>query len=385
MTGLNVFSPRQPDGPFQSDVTEGWSMPVGKMGGIRFYVSYSIFVALAVLAGLVAMIQNRPGNADLPVTALVAVGIWALGWLVQVIVLLVFHFVVGYRSNTITVGLLGVESPNRLWDSVQWTASATIMVASTTLIAVFLCGFGFFATHASIHSGWSSDAVFELFRTPGFGLGATESLWLAGTWLCWVQVLCQLFPLPRNLGRTLICSACYKLAGETGDDFQVKLAKRLLQLAAITTLALALVTMAADQNVSVPRWPLLALLSVLLWISSRSSDVRDSIVAYRLADNGDPFTIPAGNEADDNGFESDPGWASQMAESIRMRKKRKKAQAAMRREHEEASDAARLDDVLKIVSKQGTDGLSDSDLALLRRVSENLRRERLGSDAEIEN
>ena len=357
-------------------------MPVGRIGEIRFYVSYSIFVALAVLAGLVAMIQNRPGNADLPITALVAVGIWALGWIVQVVVYLFYHYVVGYRSNTITVGLLGVESPNRLWDNVPWTASMTIAVASTTLIGVFLCGFGFFATHASLHSGWSSDAVFELFRTPGFGLGTTESLWLAGTWLCWVQVLCQLFPLPRNLGRALICSACYKLAGETGDDVQVKLARRILQLSAITTLVLAMVTMAADQNASVPRWPLLALLSVLLWISSRSMDLRDAIVAYRLAENGDPFTIPAETEQStvDDG-DKDPGWASQMAESIRMRKKRKMAQAALKREHEEASDAARLDDVLKIVSEQGTDGLSDSDLALLRRVSENLRRERENADA----
>lgn len=377
MPRLNVFSPRQPDGPFQSDASDGWSLPLGSLAGIQLYVSYSVLVALAVLAGLVAMLQNRPGNTDLPMTAFVAVGIWALGWLVQVSVHLVFHFFFGIRSQTITVSLLGVESPNRLWDSVQWTAAMTVVVASSTLAAVFLCGLGFFAIHATANSAWTLSEVVTLLKTPGFGLGASETLWLAGTWLCWVQVLCQLFPLPRSQGRGLLTAVSALVAAETDDAYQMKLARGVLQVVVFTTLLLAMATMAVDQQIAFPRWPLLVLLAVLLWISCRSGDIRDSIVSYRLAAGGDPFTIP--DQQEPEGYkleEQDPGWAAQITESIRMRKKRKRAQLARDREHGEAADQNRLDDVLRLVGEVGIEGLDEDDRALLRRVSDHLRRER---------
>jgi len=85
-----------------------------------------------------------------------------------------------------------------------------------------------------------------------------------------------------------------------------------------------------------------------------------------------------GDHADASGSDSETRarWISEMVDAVRMRKKRKRVRAAMRREHEEASDEARLDHVLKIVSEQGTNGLSAEDKALLQRVSNNLRRNR---------
>ncbi|TWU04496.1 hypothetical protein [Stieleria varia] len=372
MPRLNVFSRQQPDEPFDSDVPSSWSLPLGEYGGIHFYVSYAVFVAAAVLTGLVVMIQNRPGNADLPLTALIAVGIWTIGWIVQVGVHLVFHFGLGIHSRNITVGILGVESPNRIWDATQWKASTTVAVASTTLAAVFGCGLIFFAIHAITHSAWTSGQLMQLLRSPGFGLGASESLWLAGTWLCWVQVLCQLFPLSRNQGRALLMSVSYLAARETDEVFQTKLARRLLQLVAISTLLLAMATMAADQNVAVPRWPLLVFLSVLLWVSCRSSDLRDSIVSFHMADSDYLPKLTGGDEEATDG----PSWVSQLSESIRMRKKRRLAREALRREREEADDESRLDEVLQRLGEKGRDSLSDSDRALLKRVSENLRRQK---------
>ena len=372
MNGLNVFSPRPPEGPYQSDPQDGWALPIGRIKGVHLYVAYSVFVALAVLAGLVAMIQNRPGNTDLPETALLAVGIWALGWLIQLSVYLFYHFAIGYRSSTITIGLLGVESPNRLWDGEPWTGGTTITVVSSALLGVFLCGGVFFLAHAMVQSTWSADAIWELLRTPGFGLGGRDRILLAGTWLCWVQVLCQLFPLPRNLGRSLLCAVASIYSPNGDDEIRLQHIRRVLRLTAIVTLILAMLTMMVDQDGSVPRWPILALLAVLLWISCRNADLRDAIIAHRLAIDGDSLT----GFDDEPDVEPVPGWATQLTESIRMRKKRQKAKIAMQREREEADDVARLDDVLKMVSEKGTDGLSDQDRALLKRVSQSLRQQR---------
>ncbi len=69
-------------------------------------------------------------------------------------------------------------------------------------------------------------------------------------------------------------------------------------------------------------------------------------------------------------------WVNEVADSVRLRRKRKQVKQAWRREREEAEDAARLDQVLQRVGKHGTEGLSPEDAALLKRVSENLRRQR---------
>jgi hypothetical protein len=379
-----------PGGSFEPQPADNWSIPLGRIAGIQFFVSYSIFVALAVLAGLVAMVQNRgENNADLPAIAMTAAAIWSFGWVVQLIVQLLLHFGTTASSESITIGLLGIEMGNPLYRRHPWSAAANLASALVSFAALALFGAGCLLIHiwtlpgdASDWSVWGSEL-----SKPGFGLDALGNCYLSAMWLFWIQAASQAYPLPRNLGRGALASAITLFAAEADDELQFKLLRRFLQLIAIVTMVLATATMIANSQAYLPQWPILVLLAMFLWFSTNKQDLRDWITSIHIAE-ADPISGHVGTsfsdrddfgdvtgELDENDSLRTP-WISDMIDSVRMRQKRKRAMLAMRREREEASDAARLDEVLEIVSERGAQSLSNEDKALLQRVSDHLRRSR---------
>lgn len=379
---------QSPGGSFEPQAADAWSMPLGRIAGIRLFISYSVFVALAVLAGLVAMVQNREGNGDLPAVAMTAVSIWGVGWIVQLIVQLALHFGTRAKSDSITIGLLGVETGSPLYRRHPWSAESNLMSAFFSLTALILFGIGCLVIHMltrtenfSQWSAWASELA-----KPSFGLDAVKNCYLTAAWLFWIQAACQAYPMPRNLGRGAIASAIALFAADADDELQIKLLRRSLQLISIMTLLVAMASMTADRELFLPRWPILVMLSLYLWVSTNNLDLRDWITSVHIA-NADPISGHLGSSPRSDSLaeqlqelENTPPvntpWVSQMIESVRMRKKRKRAIAVMRREREEANDAARLDQVLKIVSERGAQSLNSDDKALLQRVSESLRRDR---------
>ena len=364
-------------------------MPVGQIAGIRFFVSYSVFVALAVVAGMVAMVSNLEGNRDLPLVAAMSVVIWIIGWSVQTIVHMALHLASVARTESITLGLLGIEMPNPLARQYPWSAAANLAAACFSLTALVLFGASSLAIHLlsqgmdlSKVSVWMAELA-----TPSFGLDSVDNGYLTATWLFLIQAACQAYPLPRNMGRGAIASAVALFTAETNDEFQIRLLRRILQFIALITLIIAAATMIADNNFNLPRWPILALLSAYLWYSTKKRDLRDWITSVHLA-NADPVARPMLWEVPEpTGFfapteERPPNQRGvvpsvrRWVDSVRMQGKRRRARAVLKREHEEASDAARLDDVLELVSRNGTQGLSAEDKALLERVSATLRHHR---------
>ena len=147
--------------------------------------------------------------------------------------------------------------------------------------------------------------------------------------------------------------------------------------------------MLAEPGVFLPRWPILVVVSLLLWVSTASHDLDDWVASVHLA-GAQPIPIGGHQVGRESERESSvratsSPWISELVNSVRLRQKRKLAMEALRREREEASDQARLDQVLKMVSERGTDALTPADKALLRRVSEHLRRQRESqSDSELD-
>lgn len=197
-----------------------------------------------------------------------------------------------------------------------------------------------------------------------------------------------------------MAAAVSLFAADVNDELQYKLLRRFLQLIAIATLLIAMSTMLAGTELFLPRWPILVMLAIYLWVTTGSQDLRDWITSVHIA-SADPISGHFGSGHFDSGLATEEftdlpvgaektgpaktatthsPWVSEMIESVQMRRKRKRAVAVMRREQEEARDQARLDQVLKIVSERGTRGLSAKDKALLQRVSENLRRNRKPDD-----
>jgi hypothetical protein len=58
------------------------------------------------------------------------------------------------------------------------------------------------------------------------------------------------------------------------------------------------------------------------------------------------------------------------------RRQQQRLKEALEREHTEAVDASRLDDILRRLHSDGIDSLPEEDRKILERVSQNLRRER---------
>ncbi|QEF98393.1 hypothetical protein Mal15_24450 [Stieleria maiorica] len=388
MPAFDVDS-QSPGGSFEPQPADNWSMPLGAIAGIRLYISYSVFIALAVLTGLVAMVQGREGNSDLPLVTLTAVTIWFFGWGVQLLVHLCLHYWTDAKSESITIGVLGVEAANPLYRRYPWTAVANLMAACFSLTALVIFGAACLAVHMLTRTDGYADATLWLreLATPGLGLDAVANCYLTAAWLFWIQAACQAYPLPKNLGRGALASVVVLLAADADDSLQLRLLRRLLQFVSLITVVIAMATLIADGDVNLPRWPILLLLAVALWVSTRKSDLHDWITSVHIA-GADPisahFDVTELRESDLDAPVTRPSgvkpkrtpWISEMIDSVRMRQKRKRVRAAMRREHEEASDAARLDQVLQIVSEHGTEGLSAEDRALLMRVSKNLQRHR---------
>lgn len=367
-----------------------WSMPVGRIGGVRVSVSYAVFVALAVLAGLVAMVQSKDGNADLPVVAATAVAIWMVGWMAQLMVQFALHFGTSAQSESMCLGLVGVENVYPLRRRHPWTALANLTGAFCTLTALVTFGAVSLVIHMRSQSLdlalWSSWA--EELSTPGFGMDAVHNYYLTATWLFWIQAACQAYPMPRHLGRGAIASAIALFAAEAGKELQIKLLRRFLQLIAIVTLVIAMATLVIDQQGMMLRSIALVFLSIYLWMSSHHQDLQDWVTSVHIAAD-DPAAghlvraerSAIADKTKDAAVASakiggPKPWVHALVDSVRMRQKRKRARAAWQREREEADDAAKLDEVLQRVSETGTDGLSEQDRALLQRVSDNLRRHR---------
>ncbi|MCO8124433.1 hypothetical protein NHH03_22025 [Stieleria sp. TO1_6] len=386
---------QSPEGSFDPDPSDGWVVRLGSVAGIRLFVSCSIFVALAVLTGLVGLVRLRPGNEDLPLITATALAFWCSGWAVQVIVQLCLHFGTHARTESLRIGLLGVEITHPLQRRHPWTAVANLTSTVLSLSALTLFGIGCLSIHLLNRSAdlshWSAWAT--ALSAPGLGFDSLRDCYLTAAWLFWIQAAFQAYPLPHNLGRGAIASSVALFAAEADDEFQLKLLRRMLQLIAVITVVIAMGLLLADANSVLPRWTVLIAVSMWLWISSYADDLEDWITSVHIA-GADPITArfreiaaeddPARDEQASVENVSDPPqtpWISDMIDSVRMRQKRKKALAALMREREEASDEARLDHVLTIVGRQGTEGLSPEDQALLKRVSENLRRRRESESA----
>ena len=204
-------------------------------------------------------------------------------------------------------------------------------------------------------------------------------MWRSAAWLCWVQAVFQLYPLPKTMGRQIFGSLASICARRLDFAVQVSIFRRCLTAVALLTLALAMLVMSWDGEFALARqWPLLLLLGLLLWASSHSADVSDML----LADQESRESVADEDRLGESGMEDDAGNVPRggilrrIFGSIQNRKDRKRLQRTLAQERREAVDAQRLDDILTQLHRDGVDSLSDEDRKILDRVSENLRKER---------
>ncbi len=330
-------------------------MPLGRLAGTRLGLSYTVFFAAAIIFAVVLTFSGRPGNADLVRVTALGAAFWVSGWLVQALAYFVLTWLLGLRLSQLSVGLLGVESVPR-----SWSASRTLLTALGTLGSLLLLGGFYRLVEGGFQMPVLSPTPDQSLTAPSIGFDSPDSIWWSGAWLCWVQGLCQIYPLPRTIGRQLV-GACCGIAGRRFDlSIQTMIFRRCIAMIAMLTLVLAVGLMSGEADRVVPRWPLLALLGVLLWLSSRASDVPTILLGFESTKE----------------IESQAGLISRIRGVIRSRQDQKRLRKTLQQERSEAVEASRLDEILNQLHQDGIDSLAAEDRKILERVSKNLRQRR---------
>lgn len=352
MPAINDSSRMPRRNPPAGDANGDWSVPLLRLGGFQLSLSYAIFFAVAGLLATVAAAAGREGNEDLVRSALVGSSVWIGGWLLQLLASGMIALAVGLRIGSLTIGLVGLEVRPH-----TWPPGRTLLFTSSIVVILLFAGSMIWL----IGVGWPRED-WKIWQPPPLGFSSADSIPHASAWLLWLQALCQLFPLPRTLGRLGMISLVALLTPGSPPAVRLRLARRCLRGAAIATAVIALTFVPLDTQLSVPRWPLLLILAGVLWVSVRANDLRDLIERFsRAVDYEDRR-------------DQQPSLARRFRNYSRSVQRQRRLAEAAKREHEEAVDADQLDAILAKLHQDGLDGLTDQDRAVLQRVSETLRR-----------
>ena len=127
----------------------------------------------------------------------------------------------------------------------------------------------------------------------------------------------------------------------------------------VAMVAVALIPIESDSPIQ--RWPILFLVAVMLWLSARGDDVELAIWSLVNAETSRRGPVQT-------------SWYRRTVQNLHTISGRRRARRAYKQEHNEALDASRLDAILKRLHEQGEQSLSNEDRAVLRRVSETLRK-----------
>ncbi|MGI9473565.1 MAG: hypothetical protein ACR2NZ_18630 [Rubripirellula sp.] len=332
-----------------------WGMPLGRIGRLRLSLSYTVFFALAILVLVVLNVSRQPGNADLPRAALWGTVFWLSGWLVQGVVYYWVARMLGRRMSVLTIGLLGVET-----SPVRWPARNALIVSIATLTSLLVLG-GFYRL---VEGGFQMPVLSQpgepIWKLPSIGLGKLDSIWQTATWLCFVQVLGQLYPLPRSLGRQIFAALASTCGRKLDPTSKASLFRRCLDSVAVVSLLFAIWMLMADQDVAGAEWPFFLVLSLLLWISTRNSDAVQVMEGFQV----------------EQGIPPQADVIQEVREVVRRRQGWRRLKRAHRMEQGEAVDAERLDEILNRLHREGIESLNTADRRILERVSENLRKQR---------
>ena len=363
---VDDFPQRPRSGPPFHEADDGWAMPIGTISGLRIYLSYSVFVAAAILASVLWLSHSNQGNGDLPIITLIGLAFWIVGWIVQFSVYAFYRFALAVEIESITIGLLGVESRVRSWE-----AKTALIVTLSSLASLVLVGSGVVLAEQFVNGTKPWEQLFAVLRAPSFGLGSADFLWIAGAWLCWIQALFQLCPMPRSTGRVTIVALVTLLTEKLSEPLQTHFCKRAIQLIAFSTALIAIASLVKETDNGFRHWPLLFFLAVFLWISARAADVRELVLGFSTFSHWERDGLQADAEV-----QQALGWVERARHAIGSAARRRRLRRVLENERQEAMDADRLDDVLNRLHQHGRESLADADIALLQRVSERVKRER---------
>ncbi|XZE52129.1 hypothetical protein SH139x_003811 [Planctomycetaceae bacterium SH139] len=188
------------------------------------------------------------------------------------------------------------------------------------------------------------------------GFTPQRPLWVA-TWVWMIQATISLTPLPGTLGRAFLHSSLALVIAPRNLRRRDHLVRQVEGSLAFACLAISLVLWHWEPPGGfVPLWPFWVVFGLLIWAgrdaeagSRERSELRQLLAAADASTDDAPLVR---------------WW-----KTLKLRR-------TLRQERAEAVDETRLDAVLDKLHRQGADSLTAAEQALLRRVSQRIRRSR---------
>lgn len=326
-------------------------------------------------------LRTRPGNADLPVLSGILAAAIVVGALWQGVIRLMIVRLLDGQPIDLTIRAFG--SWGRTADVGGWKR---LLVGCVPPLASFVLA-AWLAAMPPRGEGWAGIALVPLELTGDF---TALSVVTATVWVLFLQSIAQCLPLPGCHGREAIAGLIETVGARWPSASRRRLASWLVGLVAIAMLSGCLWFLSVEfPGDGVPRWPFLALLSGACWASRRLDEfslnethhprphwISPTVGLHHPLNAMPPIAPDLSRGEHVRRDDEQPAavwrrpwiWYQQRQTTRRLR-------AAHQRERNEAIDAARLDDILARLHSEGREALSTDEKAVLRRVSERLRKD----------
>lgn len=221
--------------------------------------------------------------------------------------------------------------------------------------------------------------------TSANSLAALYRPWVAASWIFCLQGFWQLLPLPQSLGRVgwSVVIGLFTQSPDPSSSSRARAMEALRRVQwwivgiAAATLGCGIFTiqLSGISTESGGRaWPALGgviLLALWQFVSARGDDLLASQLI--LAANGETGALHSRVGVRPT--------IRQWRAGRRQRERTRRLMEVAKRERDEASDAARVDEILQRLHAHGRDALSDEERATLSRVSQAIRHERTRNQA----
>jgi Zn-dependent protease len=339
-----------------------WSLSLGRGWGVAVYLH--IFFLLSALLALTFTLGDP---------ALLRVGLLTVGVLLASVALHELGHAlaavrVGGRVDAIVLGPVGGLISPRVPDEPETKLFVALAGPIVHLLLAVLAAIALAVAGNTQLLGLLNPLATpqDLVEPGGLGVVAAKLT----LWINWILMLLNLLPAYPFDGGPILRAMLWPALGRRTAGV---VTARVAMVLAVLLCAASLATLGREFPSSVPVWIPLVTLGMFLFFSARQD-----LVASDADGEIDPL---AGYQVNSDGLDLlDAMWSSEDEDEGVLVEHQQRTQPEQNRRAQEASEDARVDDILARLHNSSWDALSPEEVAILQRASQRYRRRRRTSN-----
>jgi Zn-dependent protease len=339
-----------------------WSLSLGRWWGARVYLH--IFFILFALLPLTFTFTDP----DLMWSGLLAVGILLVSVALHELAHALAALRVGGRVDAIVLGPVGGLMSPRVPDEPEVHLFVALAGPIVHLLLAVIAAGVLALVGSTEHVGLLNPLATprDLIEPGGMGQIAAK----LALWLNWILMLLNLLPVYPFDGGPILRAMLWPAFGRRTAR---AVTARVAMVAAVLLCAASLLTLANELPSSFPMWIPLVTLGVFVFFSARQD--------LAAADSQDWADTHAGYQVNSDGLDLlDTMWLSEDEEEGVLVEHHQRPQPEQYDGSQDASEDARVDDILARLYDSSWDALSAEEIAVLQRASQRYRRRRQSAD-----